>query len=121
VNIGDKVQVKYIDNGTQETRESTERAGKVYQREHWLYADVLGMPRKNKLRVRVEHPANPWHGRELIVGPGEYRTIEDVAALIDEAERQLERKRNPSAADKDKVRGLKVELKRLGTKGKIAA
>ncbi|MGH7247408.1 MAG: hypothetical protein ACREH9_04815, partial [Pseudomonadota bacterium] len=89
----DAVQVRRYENLTNTEREKIlEMTGRAYDPVHWIYARVLevspeGAP-DGALRVRVEHPGNRDHDRELIVKAGEYRTAEDVAAALQVAQRE---------------------------------
>lgn len=106
------VQVRFIDNGAPGTRQACEVAGRRFSATHWLYATVLEeFPELKALRVRVNHRGNLLHGTEMIVGPENYRTADDVQAELESAQKELQfRPRNDS---KKRVAGFKAQLARF--------
>lgn len=109
--MGDKVQVKYVDTGSPATREACDRSGRKFHPVHWIYADVLGALADNALRVRVNHRGNALHGQEVPVAAGDYRTAADVNEALRVA--QSEAQFRPSAESKRQAKSLQVQLDRL--------
>jgi hypothetical protein len=115
VDAGAKVQVKYIDGGATATIEACNRIGRTYQPEHWIYAQVLEVwPKKNAIRVKVNHRGNVLHGTEMIVAEGNFRTTDDVRELLSAAQNVANVR--PSAEAKKQAKSLATQLARLEEK-----
>jgi hypothetical protein len=115
VDAGAKVQVKYIDGGSPATIEACNRIGRTYNPEHWIYAQVLEVwPKKNAVRVKVNHRGNALHGTEIIVAADNFRTTDDVRDLLSAAENAASVR--PSAEAKKQAKSLATQLARLEAK-----
>jgi hypothetical protein len=116
VDAGAKVQVKYIDGGAPATIEACNRIGRTYQPEHWIYAQVLEVwPKKNAVRVKVNHRGNMLHGTEMIVAEGNFRTTDDVRELLSAAQERAGL-RSANVEAKKQAKSLAVQLARLEEK-----
>lgn len=92
VQTGELVQLRQFMGIDNETREKMRAEMVEYDPVHWIYAMVMDVLPDGRIRLRVDHPGNRWHGEERIVSPDNVRTEADVAALASTAQQVAEKK-----------------------------